>query len=1354
MKKRIVSFLLSAAVLMGMLPMQTLAAEIDEPVQEEEAQIAQIEIDGVTMTGEELFAGYVQKIFYEDEAMAPFAVGSQTAGARLTGDEAMAYEVLAPIIRQIAAGERASTEIRVYASEEEGRVFTGTYSEFDFRGLVKALLYDMPYEMYWFNYTIGYRYSGSSRNMPLEWIQVKFTVDPKFRDGDNAYQLDLSKTAAAARAAENARTIAGKYQGKSDYEKLCGFRDEICRLVSYNYDAASGSGYQNNLGPWQMIYVFDLDPNTNVVCEGYAKAFQYLCDISGLTCYNVSGYTGGNHRWNIVTLGGKNYLVDVTNTDDGHWGADGSLFLAGGLGDPRNGYTFYDSYGGSLTYIYEPEMFDLWGEDVLTLANHGYTLCSHTYVAEGKAATCTEPGYMVYTCSKCGDSYEEGSDVALGHVPEVIPAVPATCEKEGATAGERCGRCKEILKAPETLPKTDHDYSDGTLEYDEKLRMHSATCKHCGNKIKEECVFDFKNGTVIKEATDTEDGIILHACLKCGGTHEEVIPHDFDGTLRLPFNAEEWDVLKRVNAERFRAGLEPVAGFHKLQKAARTRSTELRTYYSHTRPNGAECFTALDEAGVDYSFAGENIAQGAISADIVMEGWMESPGHRANILNEDFGLLGVGMDCSCWAQLFIDDGGGRVANIYVAPNALRVEPGTYLDDMKLSLILDHTVYGECYLPVIQEFCEGYDPYTAGVQQVVVSAFGRKTLLFVEVVQDSPTLELPFEEWEWETLRLVNEERLKNGLDPLTSFQKLQEAAQLQADRIAQGTGIGDTFSPLDEKGVAYNAVSAGTSFEHTSPQKAVEKWMSSSFTSENFLDSSYKFFGLGIHKNVWLRYHLSGGGSYRRMDILPFEVTVEAGTPIEEMDLVAVVNHSAYGNCYLPVSSAYCSGYDPERIGTQVVTVSTLGQTTTLTVHVAGECDHAQTGYTNGKEAGCTAAGYTGDKTCVSCGVILEYGEVIPALDHSFSGKPADYDAALKIHMKTCDRCGYKAAENCTFDSGTTTREPTAGTPGIITYTCTQCGGTYEEVFNMIINTTRIYGRGRCQTAMEAARMLKQIKGIEKFDTIVVANAGGFPDALSGSYLAAAAGAPILLYAEGQSAVLEYINANIADGGKVYILGGVNSVPEDVEKSLKSGITVERLAGRGRYDTSLAIIEAGDALRGGKPEAVLVCTGVDYADSLSASATGLPILLVNGKEAALTEAQKDYLGSLRNAEIYIIGGENTVSGELQLLLNAYDRNGEAKRISGSGREKTSAAVARTFFPEAKALALAYSRDFPDGLAGGPVAYALGAPLLLISAERETAAAEYASEKEITTGYILGGTNSVSDRSVRAVFGVK
>ena len=69
-----------------------------------------------------------------------------------------------------------------------------------------------------------------------------------------------------------------KYQGRSDYEKLAAYCREICGLVSFDYAAtANGVPYGD---PWQLVNVFDGDPATNVVCEGYAKAFQYLCDLS------------------------------------------------------------------------------------------------------------------------------------------------------------------------------------------------------------------------------------------------------------------------------------------------------------------------------------------------------------------------------------------------------------------------------------------------------------------------------------------------------------------------------------------------------------------------------------------------------------------------------------------------------------------------------------------------------------------------------------------------------------------------------------------------------------------------------------------------------------------------------------------------------------------------------------------------------------------------------------------------------------------------------------------------------------------------------------------------------------------
>ncbi|MBQ2928328.1 MAG: leucine-rich repeat protein [Oscillospiraceae bacterium] len=308
---------------------------------------------------------------------------------------------------------------------------------------------------------------------------------------------------------------------------------------------------------------------------------------------------------------------------------------------------------------------------------------------------------------------------------------------------------------------------------------------------------------------------------------------------------------------------------------------------------------------------------------------------------------------------------------------------------------------------------------------------------------------------------------------------------------------------------------------------------------------------------------------------------------------------------------------------------------------------------------------------------------------------------------------------------------------------CTLCGAPKPTA------PDRIAGGNRISTALTTSDKLKQVLGVEKYATIVVADAMSFPDALSGSYLAAATKAPILLYKEGQASVVQYVRDNLADGGKVYVLGGTSSVPDSLMTEL-SGIDCERVAGSGRLATSLKIIAKADELRGTKPEKVLICDGRGFADSLSASATGLPILLVNGG-GSLNDEQKAYLESVRGAELYVIGGKNSVSEDILNSLTAYDADG-AERVFGSGRELTSVEVAKKFFPEAKAAALASSLDFPDGLSGGPVAYAMNMPLLLTRENKEAITGAYVAERGITEAYIIGGKNAVPDDTADKVFG--
>ena len=116
------------------------------------------------------------------------------------------------------------------------------------------------------------------------------------------------------------------------------------------------------------------------------------------------------------------------------------------------------------------------------------------------------------------------------------------------------------------------------------------------------------------------------------------------------------EVLRLVNKYRNENGLASVKLDASLCKAAEIRAKESKTSFSHTRPNGQSCFTVLSELGISYGGAGENIAYGQSSPNEVMTAWMNSSGHRANILGSSFTKLGIGVYSSggtlYWAQMF------------------------------------------------------------------------------------------------------------------------------------------------------------------------------------------------------------------------------------------------------------------------------------------------------------------------------------------------------------------------------------------------------------------------------------------------------------------------------------------------------------------------------------------------------------------------------------------------------------------------------------------------------------------------------------------------------------------------------
>jgi len=113
------------------------------------------------------------------------------------------------------------------------------------------------------------------------------------------------------------------------------------------------------------------------------------------------------------------------------------------------------------------------------------------------------------------------------------------------------------------------------------------------------------------------------------------------------------EVLQYVNEARLSNNLSPLKLDATLSTAAEVRAREISTKFSHTRPDGTSCFTVLREFGIRYSVCGENIAIGYRDAKSVVNAWMNSSGHRANILNPNYKYMGVGKADNGWAQLFI-----------------------------------------------------------------------------------------------------------------------------------------------------------------------------------------------------------------------------------------------------------------------------------------------------------------------------------------------------------------------------------------------------------------------------------------------------------------------------------------------------------------------------------------------------------------------------------------------------------------------------------------------------------------------------------------------------------------------------
>lgn len=420
MKKRLLSGLLTLCMVLAMLPAQVFAEEelqVQEVIQE-----TVIPDQDLLPDNDELFAGYAWKAFYP-EAFDDSATYGTIGADKLTGLNLAFYNALKTKLQAVAAGTETSTTFAFTATEISSiSSLTWTKAQLGITGdllqdtgdkdenhkpiyalteaaktaiatkfeeavntslILDYLMVDCPYELYWFDKTTtggmytGYSMSATDTQASIPKVTFTFKVAQAYQATSynaNAPATDGTKTSATSTAVTNARDIVTTNASKDDQAKLTAYKEEICKLVSYNTSAAGDNSTPYG-DPWQLIHVFDhksTDSEKQVVCEGYSKAFQYLCDLStftsGTKCYTVTGTMsggtgeGGGHMWNVVNLNSRNLMADITNSDTGSAGVSGELFLtAVAPTDPTGKTHVFTASDKAITYIYDESVEEMYG---------------------------------------------------------------------------------------------------------------------------------------------------------------------------------------------------------------------------------------------------------------------------------------------------------------------------------------------------------------------------------------------------------------------------------------------------------------------------------------------------------------------------------------------------------------------------------------------------------------------------------------------------------------------------------------------------------------------------------------------------------------------------------------------------------------------------------------------------------------------------------------------------------------------------------------------------------------------------------------------------------------------------------
>jgi putative cell wall-binding protein len=283
-----------------------------------------------------------------------------------------------------------------------------------------------------------------------------------------------------------------------------------------------------------------------------------------------------------------------------------------------------------------------------------------------------------------------------------------------------------------------------------------------------------------------------------------------------------------------------------------------------------------------------------------------------------------------------------------------------------------------------------------------------------------------------------------------------------------------------------------------------------------------------------------------------------------------------------------------------------------------------------------------------------------------------------------------------------------------------------------------VAGADRIRTALATAR--------EAFpqgtDSVVIARADDFPDALAGVPLAYKLQAPLLLTFPDvlPTEVLETIQ-KLAPLN-IYILGGEGAVSVPIARQLAGIAPITRLYGADRYETAAAVAR----LLGNRGQAVVV-NGQNFPDALSiaseAARSGWPILLT--ERDRVPEVTARALRNLGVSKTLIVGGTGVVSAGAEALLP------HPARLAGDNRYDTSASVLYAYMPTGANLYIATGRDFPDALTGGLLAALNSSSVMLVSPEGLTARQQsLIMSLRGKRAVALGGTGTISEELLAEV----